>query len=313
MYDVNQVVTTLTSAAKSYSYTVTVLKQIRGFSINSITATKVGTNATITPTPPIKAIKSSAPINGSYSIVCTDPSGKTWTTPDINYGTNSDWIQNIITNSIPFLADKISVSPDYRYQYPENGVSFLLRFTGIKGDVTPCKIQPGVSTTLTGNSPTYNSTVLVEAGTSLMFEPIPLEFLRTYTTSPQVLVTVDGFAALCANLTCDYSYFSDGSAITSQTRTGSALAVTGLQIPSEDIVQIAYGTVECAASTATATNIDCTLADIPVAGIQTVQVTTVNGLIPVDPSFSPTQESLLVTSVTPNTNVNYLGGDLLVI
>ena len=112
MYDVNQAVTTLTANAKSYSYSVTVLKQIKGYSINSITATKVGTNATITPTPPIRGVPSSAPINGSYSIVCTDPAGKTWTTPDINYGTNTDWIQNIITNSIPFLADKIDVIPD---------------------------------------------------------------------------------------------------------------------------------------------------------------------------------------------------------
>jgi hypothetical protein len=49
-----------------------------------------------------------------------------------------------------------------------------------------------------------------------MFEPIPLEFLSTNTQTPQVLVTVDGFAALCANLTCDYSYFTDGSVINSQ-------------------------------------------------------------------------------------------------
>jgi len=42
-------------------------------------------------------------------------------------------------------------------------------------------------------------------------------------------------------------------------------------------------------------------------------VTTVNGLIPVDINFVPTEETLTVTSVSPNTDVNYLGGDLLVI
>ena len=244
--------------------------------------------------------------------MCTDPKGTDWTTPDIAFNTNTDWIQNTITNSIPFLADKISVMPDYRYKYAENGVSFMLRFTGIKGDVTPCKIQSGVTTTLTGNNPTFNNTILVQAGQSLIYEPVPLEFLRTYTQSPQVLVKIDGFAALCANLTCDYSYISDASAITAQTRTGSALAVTGLQIPSADIVSVVYGTVDCAVSTATASDIACTLADIPVAGVQTVQVTTINGLIPVDPSFTPTQEALLVTSVSPSTNINYLGGDMLV-
>jgi hypothetical protein len=54
--------------------------------------------------------------------------------------------------------------PDYRYRYAENGVSFMLRFSGIKGDVTPCRIQSGVNTTLSGNSPTFNNTVLAPAG-----------------------------------------------------------------------------------------------------------------------------------------------------
>ena len=189
----------------------------------------------------------------------------------------------------------------------------MLRFTGIKGDVTPCEIKSGVNTTLTGNSPTFNNTVLVQAGKTLMFEPIPLEFLHTYTESPQVLVTIDGFAALCANLTCDYSYFTDGSTINTQTTASSILSVTGSAIPSTEIVKIVYGTVSCDVSTTTDSNIDCNLAGIPVAGSQTVQVTTVNGLIPVDTNFLPTQEPLTVTSVTPNTDVNYLGGDKLVI
>jgi hypothetical protein len=81
------------------------------------------------------------------------------------------------------------------------------------------------------------------------------------------LVTVDGFAALCANLTCDYQYFSDAASISSQTKSGSDLAVTGVQIPSADIIKVVYGTVDCAVSTATDSNIDCKLADIPVAGM----------------------------------------------
>jgi len=103
-----------------------------------------------------------------------------------------------------------------------------------------------------------------------MFEPIPLEFLRTPTQSPQVLVSIDGFAALCANLTCDYSYYTDGSTISTQARTGSALAVTGSLIPFADIVQVGYGKVKCDVASATDSNIDCTLAGIPVAGLQTV-------------------------------------------
>jgi len=140
MYDANLAVTTSAVDAKSYNYQVQLLRQITGYSINSISATKVGTNATIAITPPLKGIKSSAPLNGSYAIVCTDPRGKVWTTPDIKYNTGLHWVQNIMTNSIPFLADQVDVLPDYRFRYPENGISFMLKFSGIKGDVTPCTI-----------------------------------------------------------------------------------------------------------------------------------------------------------------------------
>ena len=36
-------------------------------------------------------------------------------------------------------------------------------------------------------------------------------------------------------------------------------------------------------------------------------------MLPIDPvNFQPTMENLVVNSVTPNTDVNYLGGDILV-
>jgi len=45
---------------------------------------------------------------------------------------------------------------------------------------------------LTGNSPTFdNNTILMKANKTLMFEPIPMEFLRANTKNPQVLVTLD--------------------------------------------------------------------------------------------------------------------------
>jgi hypothetical protein len=57
-----------------------------------------------------------------------------------------------------------------------------------------------------------------------------LEFLRTYTTQPQVLVTIDSKPALCGDLACDYFYFTDGAVVSSQAVTGSSLQVTGTEI-----------------------------------------------------------------------------------
>ena len=83
MTDVNAVTTTDASVAKYYTYQVTLQRQIVGISINSISATKSSSNATITVTPPLKGIKSSAPISGNYTISCTDQNKKQWTTPNI--------------------------------------------------------------------------------------------------------------------------------------------------------------------------------------------------------------------------------------
>lgn len=147
----------------------------------------------------------------------------------------------------------------------------MMRYTGIKGDVTPCTIQSGTTIPLTGNSPDYsNNTILMPANKTLMFEPIPLEFLRTNTKTPQVLVTLDGQPALCAQLNCDFTYYSDASVVSSQLKSGlqnNILTLTGLSIPTNDILKVTYGLVDCNVTSKTDTSIDCILADIPVAGL----------------------------------------------
>jgi len=65
----------------------------------------------------------------------------------------------MITNTIPFLADKVEVMNSYKYDYFENGVSWILKFSGIQGDVPACVIKSGVNTTLVGTSITYNQNI----------------------------------------------------------------------------------------------------------------------------------------------------------
>jgi hypothetical protein len=67
-----------------------------------------------------------------------------------------------------------------------------MKFNGLKGTVNPCTLQSGVKTPLTGNSLTFNNTILMQANQTLMFEPVPLEFLSSKTVNPQVLVVIDG-------------------------------------------------------------------------------------------------------------------------
>jgi len=73
MYDSSSTVTTDPTIAITYSYSITLLRQINGFSSTAATVTRVGkTNATFSVIPPNKGIQSSPPVNGTYFIKCTD-------------------------------------------------------------------------------------------------------------------------------------------------------------------------------------------------------------------------------------------------
>jgi hypothetical protein len=65
-----------------------------------------------------------------------------------------------------------------------------------------------------------------------MFEPVPLEFLTSDSSTPQVLVTVDGLIALCANLNCDYTYTDTEQTVSTQSLSSTGeLTITGTSLP----------------------------------------------------------------------------------
>lgn len=76
-----------------------------------------------------------------------------------------------------------------------------------------------------------------------------------------------------------------------------------------------YAKSECTVTQVTDTSIDCILSSIqhPEAGTQSVLIYTSKGLIPLSVAFAPTFEPLSVNSVSKITDINYLGGDTLVI
>jgi hypothetical protein len=118
-------------------------------------------------------------------------------------------------DSIPFLVDKVQVHSDYRYGYPENGLSFLLQFTGLDYTAPMCSIVAGSGLyPLTGSQLVDNNTLIQTYGNSVFFEPITLDFLTSDAQSPQVLVKVDGISALCANVNCDYTYVPSIGSVT---------------------------------------------------------------------------------------------------
>ena len=165
------------------TYTVTLKKLVNGFSVNAISVKKVTTASTFTIASPNNGgVQSSAPISGFYQITCTDPSGAPVISTDIKYDSSPVWIANALHKSIPFLTDKVEVLYDYKYAHWENGVSFILHFTGLDYAPPVCQIHPSYTNAepLTGNEPVAPSTkVIQEFGQTILFEPITLDFLTS--------------------------------------------------------------------------------------------------------------------------------------
>lgn len=185
MFDASSLETSTAADAVTYTYTVTMTKVIDGYSTNAVVASAVTSQSSFSSVPPMQGIKSSLPVNGTFRVQCEDQEGYTYTTNDMVYNAGISWIQYQMMTTMPFLMDKIDIFYDYRNSYWENGVSFRVKFTGVNYDVPLCSLIDGIGEyPITGNDLTANNTVLQHFGETLMFEPVPLEFLRSDAQAP---------------------------------------------------------------------------------------------------------------------------------
>ena len=118
--------------------------------------------------------------------------------------------------------------------------------------------------------------------------------------------------ALCANLNCDFEYILSDASINDQMLSGTTLTVFGSNLPVTDDVKINLGPVECIPSSSSATEIVCELEHQAVTGSWIVEVHTAMGIIPNVITFNIII-SASVSAVSPNAEINFLGGDLLTI
>jgi len=123
-------------------------------------------------------------------------------------------------------------------------------------------------------------------------------------------VTIANNQALCINLNCDYIYVEAVGEITENILNGNTLSMTGNEI--SQVSEVSIGGVSCKNVVATATSITCEFTEgKPPGGTYTPLVRTDMGTV--TNSGSPVNVPLVVTSVTPNSEINYLGGDILTI
>lgn len=191
-YDADSQETASASSAASWKHIVTVNKALDGYSSKTISASPLAdkvkktsaTASSITVAHPSTVQMSSPPFNGTFSIVCTDPFNKEYTSLPIDFNANVVTIEKYF-QTIPFLVDRVEVDWDYRYKYRENGISFKVIFRDLDYDPPMCHLKPDGEWPLTGNDDMQsNSTVLRPFGESLFFPVVPLEMVRTDAQAP---------------------------------------------------------------------------------------------------------------------------------
>ena len=125
-----------------------------------------------------------------------------------------------------------------------------------------------------------------------------------------MIISVDGLPAVCDSLSCGYTYVAPVPEITSFTHSGTTLTIQGTAFPTK-IQSIGFAHVDCANIVVVSpTQITCTVT--PVAGNKwSPIVTTDMGLIPLASGVTLKNIPLVLSTVTPNTNLNPYGGTIL--
>ena len=141
--------------------------------------------------------------------------------------------------------------------------------------------------------------------TNLFYEPVPFEWLRTFETNPQLIVTVNSTPAVCHNLTCDFVYTDPVGEITDFTydHATKKVVLTGTDLITQPIRYIMFAKSRCAvdASTATNTSVTCTLVQEPTCGDHVPYLTSRLGLINNNAGLTPVTVTCTVASIVPTT------------
>ena len=206
---------------------------------------------------------------------------------------------------------------DYTFELPY----FIVSNPPLKFTINTANIQGGGIMGSSGSSLTKKSVILHQPGTTVYYNVIPSDFLRTYNTKSQLTVDIDGFRAVCRT-NCNFIYKTpeDGyPSIDSMTKSGTVLTITGNNfdtISGDVTVWIGYG--ECSITFITSNSILCSIPDgsNAVAGRFTPVVYSaakgIASLINSNSTAIQVEIDLEIASVSP-TSGSILGGSIITI
>jgi len=313
MFDANDELTEDVALQVKRVYTITCDRLIPRVSTSNVLVAKQTTTSTFSVELPIDVQQSSAPLSGKYRIKCIDSEGYESMSNLNPFFQNANWVALNTHIGCDMFYDRFEVWESIEYGYKENGIGLIFTFQGVNEDVGQFEIVSDEDEPLSGDNMTMTFETIVPYSTNLFYNPIPFEMLRTYETTPQLIVSVNGLPAVCHNLTCDYSYVEPVGEVTAFTfdAATSTLAITGTSFDVSNIKEIWFAKSKCTVdpSTLTATNIDCTLAREPTCGTFIPIVIADMGIIPGNAALVGVEVACTVTGATPLGNLNLLGGD----
>jgi hypothetical protein len=314
-YDVNGTETTNYTETVSAVYYITLNRLISAASASSITVVKTTTAATITVDTPADVQIGSLPLAGYYRIECNAEGYAPSYSHNMDLRWGSENINIMMSEGCDQMYDITEVMDVSHYPYNGNGKALMIRFNGINSDPAQFNIVSSETLPLEGTNLTYYSNTTVPYSSNLFYEGIPFDFIRTYETEPQVIVTVNNEPAVCHNLTCGFTYVEAVGEITSFTFDESTkkLVMTGVDLPTlaENITSVEFALSYCTVdvSTISDTTLECTLNQDPTCGEWTPILTSFFGLIP-NAADVPAQTVLCsISGAEPGFGLNLLGGD----
>jgi hypothetical protein len=194
---------------------------------------------------------------------------------------------------------------------------------GIAGEVPQCKIESAEEPyEIVAEDPIYEAIKLKEYKENLWFEPVPMEMLYTMADRPQVRVTVNGLPAVCPENNCGYKYVEAGNAnIDDTVLSGKQITIKGSDFDEEhdceaeakDMkVEFADQDCEIDSTDLASGDIVCTLKNDPAAGTHQAKVSGKCGNFNYQ-NGPEIEVSLEISDVSPSSDLNKLGGDLITI
>lgn len=204
MFDAAGNVTTTAADSVKNVYTMKISRLRGSVGSNKVIAAKTTTTSQITVETPSTAGQSSPPLSGKFKIKCIDADGFESFTEDMAYDRHALNINLNIMNQCSMMYDRSTGYESYTHGWKQNGIDVFIRFSGLNENPGQFELISSEADPLSGDNVTISSTTVQEYSTNLFYQPIPYEFLHTYETKPQLIVTVNNEMAVCHNLTCDF-------------------------------------------------------------------------------------------------------------